>query len=132
MIACLAACFAIASPIARSDSWGADGQTSSALITEHSLGQNGPASTAVRCGQLDPWAYRLVCSGSGSGADRTTRVAEVATSSTASGSQVSQSTGFDWLDASVGAAATLGLLLLVGGAGAFALRRRRTIAHVSS
>ena len=36
--------------------------------------------------------------------------------------------GFDWLDAGIGAAAALGLCLIVGGA-AFVLRRARTLAY---
>src|SRR5215831_9254129 len=91
VIACGAAAVAIAAPVAQADAWAADGPQM-ALITEHSLGQNGPASNAQRCGQLDPWAYRLVCGGArpaGSG----TRVA-----SASSAAQVVRSAGFDWRD----------------------------------
>jgi hypothetical protein len=126
VIACAAAALAIAAPLAQADSWGAHG-LQIALITEHSLGQNGTASSALRCGQLDPWAYRLVC-----GASSGTRVASLPTSHASSDSQVVRSAGFDWRDASIGAATTLGLLLLLGVAGTFAFRRRRTVAHVSS
>jgi hypothetical protein len=130
VIACAAAAVAIAAPIAQADSWGADGPQV-ALITEHSLGQNGPASKPLRCGELDPWAYRLVCGGARSNGSGT-RLASSPTSPASSGSQVVSSGSFDWRDASIGAATTLGLLLLLGVGGTFAFRRRRAISHVSS
>lgn len=54
-----------------------------------------------------------------------------ASSSASPSPRVVKSSGFDWRDASIGGAATLGLLLIAGGTTALAVRRRRTIARVS-
>lgn len=78
-----------------------------AAIAQASSGQGSKGGT------LDPWAYSLLHQAAGNG----------------SPSYVVKSTGFGWQDAGVGAATTLGLVLLVGGGGAFALRRRRTVVH---
>jgi hypothetical protein len=66
-------------------------------------------------GTLDPWAYSLIHRAAGGGP----------------ASYVVKSTGFDWQDAGVGAATTLGLVVFVGGGGALALRRRHTVVHGS-
>jgi hypothetical protein len=66
-----------------------------------------------KSGTLDPWAYSLLHRAAGNG----------------SPAYVVKSTGFGWQDAGVGAAATLGLVVLVGGGGVLALRRRRTLVH---
>ena len=132
VIACVAAAAAIAAPVAQADSWGTDGrQAAPALMTEHSLGQNGPSSNALRCGQLDPWAYRLVCGGAGPDGSAT-RVVSLPTGPAPSASQYVPSAGFDWRDAGIGAATMVGVLVLLGVAGTFAFRRRRTVAHLSS
>jgi hypothetical protein len=132
LTACGVAATVIAAPIAHAN-WGstAGGQQPVPLITEHSLGQNRPASNALRCRRLDPWAYRLVCAGAGSNVSAT-RNASSPTSIGSAASQAVKSTRFDWGAASIGAATSLGLVLLVVGGGTFALRRRRTVAHVSS
>jgi len=55
---------------------------------------------------------------------------ERSVSSSASPSSPSvKPSGFDWRDASIGGAATLGFLLLVGGTTTLAVRRRRTAAQ---
>jgi hypothetical protein len=83
------------------------------LVTDHS-GRN-RTQVPTDLGPLDPWAYSLVH-----------RTAATATPATPA-SVASESIGFVWRDAGVGAGVTIAAMLFV--VGAMALRRRRGMAH---
>ena len=97
--------------------------------TEHSASTDGP---------LDAWAVNAVRSGSAltdartehsAGQNHMNGAAEPVAASSASTASAEMGTTFSWRDAGIGAAAAVGLMLLLGTALAIAKRRSVSVAH---
>jgi len=93
-------------------------------ITEHSAGQNGTGHTSAAApnGPLDPTMAAAIRASSNGGND--------ASSSTAAAVPAVASSGFDWSDAWIGVAITIGATVLAVGAGLLVRRSRTRLASL--